>query len=49
MVKSDEKRALLWDLDNAIQALTTRIGQTDPAVVSLTGTYHNLVRLWAEV
>jgi PKHD-type hydroxylase len=49
MVKSDEKRALLWDLDNAIQALTTRVGQTDPAVVSLTGTYHNLVRLWAEV
>lgn len=49
MVKSDEKRTLLWDLDNAIQALTPRVGQDDPAVVSLTGTYHNLVRLWAEV
>jgi PKHD-type hydroxylase len=48
MVRSDEKRTLLWDLDNAIQALTGRVGQTDPAVVSLTGTYHNLVRMWAE-
>jgi PKHD-type hydroxylase len=49
MVKSDEKRTLLWDLDNAIQALTPRVGQTDPALVSLAGTYHNLIRMWAEV
>lgn len=49
MVKSDEKRTLLWDLDNAIRALGGRVGQADPAVVSLTGTYHNLVRMWAEV
>jgi PKHD-type hydroxylase len=49
MVKSDEQRTLLWDLDTAIQALSAKVGQADPAVVSLTGTYHNLVRMWAEV
>lgn len=49
MVRSDEQRALLFDLDTAIQALTARVGQGDPAVVSLAGTYHNLIRMWAEV
>jgi PKHD-type hydroxylase len=49
MVRSDERRTLLWDLDNAIQGLSARIGQADPEVVSLTGTYHNLLRMWAEV
>lgn len=49
MVRSDEQRALLFDLDSAIQALTARVGQGDPAVVSLAGTYHNLVRMWSEV
>jgi PKHD-type hydroxylase len=49
MVRSDEQRSLLFDLDTAIQALSARVGQGDPAVVSLAGTYHNLVRMWAEV
>jgi len=49
MVRSDEQRTLLYDLDAAIQALTARVGPGDPAVVSLAGTYHNLVRMWAEV
>ena len=49
MVKSDDQRTLLWNLDTAIQALTLKVGQTDPEVVSLTGTYHNLLRMWAEV
>jgi PKHD-type hydroxylase len=49
MVRSDEHRSLLFDLDTAIQALSARVGQGDPAVVSLAGTYHNLVRMWAEV
>ena len=49
MVKSDEQRTLLWNLDNAIQALTLKVGQTDPEVVSLAGSYHNLLRMWAEV
>ena len=49
MVKSDERRTLLWDLDQAIQKLSGKVGQGDPEVVSLTGTYHNLLRMWAEV
>jgi len=49
MVRSDEQRSLLFDLDTAIQALSARLGHGDPAVVSLAGTYHNLVRMWAEV
>jgi PKHD-type hydroxylase len=48
MVRSDEQRTLLWSLDNAIQALSAKVGQADPEVVSLTGTYHNLLRMWAE-
>ena len=48
MVRSDEQRTLLWNLDNAIQALTLKVGQTDPEVVSLAGTYNNLLRMWAE-
>jgi PKHD-type hydroxylase len=49
MVKSDEQRTLLWDLDQAIQKLSAKIGQGNPEVVSLTGAYHNLLRMWAEV
>lgn len=49
MVKSDERRTLLWELDQAIQKLSVKVGQGDPEVVSLTGSYHNLLRMWAEV
>ena len=48
MVRSDERRALLHHLDRSIQGLSARIGQGDPAVVDLAGTYHNLVRMWAD-
>ena len=49
MVKSDEQRTLLYNLDNTIQALSVKIGQGDPQVVALAGTYNNLLRMWAEV
>lgn len=49
MVKSDEQRTLLYDLDNTIQRLSVKVGQADPDVVALTGTYNNLLRMWAEV
>jgi PKHD-type hydroxylase len=49
MVKSAEQRALLFGLDQTIQALSVRIGQGEPEVVSLAGTYNNLLRSWAEV
>ncbi|HZZ69176.1 MAG TPA: Fe2+-dependent dioxygenase [Phenylobacterium sp.] len=49
MVRTDARRSLLYDLDNAIQTTVGKVGQGDPAVVSLTGTYNNLLRMWAEV
>jgi PKHD-type hydroxylase len=47
MVREDAQRTLLFDLDMAIVRLT---GDTPghPALVSLVGTYHNLLRMWAE-
>lgn len=48
MVADDAKRALLFDLDNAIQ----RLGATnadETARTTLIGAYHNLLRMWAEV
>jgi PKHD-type hydroxylase len=48
MVRDDAQRALLFDLDMAIIRLTDEAPKS-PALVSLTGTYHNLLRMWAEV
>lgn len=48
MVRQTERRRLLYDLDMAILALRTDTGDS-PAVVRLTGCYHNLLRMWAEV
>jgi PKHD-type hydroxylase len=49
MVKSDEQRSLLHTLDRAVQTLSVKLGQEDAEVVGLTGAYHNLLRMWAEV
>jgi PKHD-type hydroxylase len=49
MVRDAHARSLIFDLDNAIQALVKRLGRDDPEVVRLTGVYHNLIRAWAEV
>jgi PKHD-type hydroxylase len=49
MVRDDAQRSLLYDLDNAIRAMTVKVGQGDPGAVSLTGTYNNLLRMWADV
>jgi PKHD-type hydroxylase len=47
MVRDDWKRALLFELDTNIQALRAQHGD-GPALVALTGHYHNLLRMWAE-
>jgi PKHD-type hydroxylase len=47
MVRDPGQRRLLYDMDMALLALRREIGETDP-VVRLTGTYHNLLRRWAE-
>jgi PKHD-type hydroxylase len=49
MVRSDEQRRLLYEMDLHLMQLRTRLGETDPAVVGLTGTYHNLLRRWVDV
>ncbi len=48
MVRNDAHRTLLFQLDNAIQKLTADRGGKDPEVISLTGIYHNLLRMWAD-
>ncbi len=48
MVRSTEQRLLLWNMDMDLLQLRSRVGDTDPAVVGLTGTYHNLLRMWAD-
>lgn len=49
MIRDDAARRILFDLDTAVQDVAGRQGQGDPAVVKLTGVYHNLLRRWAEV
>jgi PKHD-type hydroxylase len=46
MVRSDEQRRLLFDLDMNLLALRQRHGET-AETTALTGTYHNLMRMWA--
>lgn len=48
MVRNDAHRTLLFQLDNAIQKLTADRGGKNPEVISLTGIYHNLLRMWAD-
>jgi len=47
MVRDPTQRALLFDMDMAIICLT-RDAPGHAALVSLTGAYHNLLRMWAE-
>lgn len=48
MVRDDGERRTLFELDEAIQAVAAANGQGEPAVVKLTGIYHNLLRRWAD-
>jgi PKHD-type hydroxylase len=52
MVRDDNKRSLLFDLDQGIQRLGRDLPDQASArqtAVRLTGVYHNLLRQWAEV
>ena len=49
MVRGLEQRQLLFDMDMALLKLRQSVGETDPAVIALSGTYHNLLRMWADV
>ncbi|WP_242097115.1 Fe2+-dependent dioxygenase [Sphingomonas sp. CROZ-RG-20F-R02-07] len=47
MVRDEGARRILFDLDSAVQQVAGAQGAGDPAVVQLTGVYHNLLRRWA--
>ncbi|MDP2419318.1 MAG: Fe2+-dependent dioxygenase [Gallionella sp.] len=47
MVRSDEQRRLLFELDMNLLQLRQQHGET-PQTTALTGTYHNLLRMWAD-
>lgn len=49
MIRDGGQRALLFDLDVAIQGAAGALPAQHPSVVGLTGVYHNLLRQWAEV
>lgn len=48
LVRDDAQRTLLFDMDLAIRSLSQSVPD-DPAITSLTGAYHNLLRMWADV
>lgn len=47
MVRRDDQRRLLYDLDMSILALRREHGDTEHSI-ALTGCYHNLLRMWAD-
>ncbi len=48
MIRSDADRAMLLEVDTAIQRLAVELPGS-PVGVQLTGVYHNLLRRWAEM
>lgn len=46
MVRSDEQRRTLFELDTNLLKLRAQFGET-PETIALTGIYHNLLRQWA--
>ena len=48
MVRDDGQRMLLFDLDLAIQRISSDVPE-HPSAIQLTGVYHNLLRRWADV
>ncbi len=47
LVQSDEQRRLPLDLDQSIQQLSSELPE-HPRLSTLSGTYHNLLRMWSE-
>ncbi len=47
MVRSDEQRRILYELDMNLLGLRQQHGDSDQTVC-LTGVYHNLLRMWAD-
>ena len=47
MVRSDEQRRLLYELDMNLLRLRQQHGE-NAETTALTGTYHNLLRMWSD-
>ncbi|MFI4980800.1 MAG: PKHD-type hydroxylase, partial [Nevskiales bacterium] len=47
LIRDDAQRTLLFDLDRAIQRLNVT-NADEAARLQLTGSYHNLLRMWSE-
>lgn len=48
MVRDDTRRTMLYELDQHVTALRAQLGDA-PAVVGVTGHYHNLLRQWTDL
>lgn len=48
MVRDDWQRSMLYELDNTIQTLRQKLGNSED-VLRLTGHYHNLLRQWSDL
>lgn len=48
MIHDVARRCLLFQLDADIQSLRAR-AQESPEIVPLVATYHNLLRMWADI
>lgn len=48
MIRDDQHRSMLFELDQTIQRLRAKHGETEEAL-ALTNHYHNLLREWSEV
>jgi PKHD-type hydroxylase len=49
MVRDDSGRELLYRFDRSITLTRAELGDSHPAVLGLTATYHNLLRKWADL
>ena len=49
MVRSDEQRRMLYEMDRHLMQLRSTVGEDEPAIIGLTGMYHNLLRAWADM
>jgi PKHD-type hydroxylase len=49
MVRDDGDRALLYRFDQSITLARAELGDTHPAALGLTSTFHNLLRKWADL
>ncbi|PRD36822.1 UNVERIFIED_CONTAM: PKHD-type hydroxylase [Trichonephila clavipes] len=48
LVRQDDQRELLLELDDSIQALRLQVPDS-PELLRLTGLYHNLLRQWSDI